>query len=321
MSVVIVNDVKTLYGVLERFFNEYVIEIHRIKHLGLLEYLTSSKGKLYLNIREIFFTGKPTSKFDGKILIDRLYHHSSLKFVLENNALLNSCLVFNISDPENVFYDEQSIGKENSRITVRSVYLKTLLDSTDNTVLRRLIPGSCIKEIVLEKKTDRFEPAGYIELTDECRKRSKLVKTLEEITTNNFSGKINWCINNTKGCLKTTEQTIQTAISLHIVYVANDMEEEDIVMDNVYTFIKQGYRNIEMLMNDDTLRHWLDIKRCKNGSIIVELKTSFKRGNWYELFPYIKLISRIKIDLDIGKFIIPDLSNKRASIIYSFEKF
>jgi len=105
MSVIILNSDRKLYELVEKFFSELIIDVHRIKQLGLSGYLRSvySDSFAYLSCHEMlefFYSGYihalERELKNGIIPIDSISKHFPIDMILEKR---NSHLIITVNHP------------------------------------------------------------------------------------------------------------------------------------------------------------------------------------------------------------------------------
>ena len=312
MSIVIVDNIKELYKTLEKFFSECVIEVHKINQLGLIDYLKDSRDKLYFNEGDIQFGGKPMNRFNVRIPIEYPFNYTSMNIILENSdSMLTSCHVLHISSPEYILFNEQRIGSEDSRITIRNITFETYSYS----VVKKLgtekvkVSGKYISEIVFKKHNSKF--GGYIVLNESIFMKQELFDALKLITSSRFSGKFSWCIKGVKNCPKKSEYVVKNAIGLHIMYVAKDIDEKVDVYKKVYRLLKSNYDS-ESIFKSNGIDNLTTGITKQDQSIIIELKIPveifdevdeefFEQNNAIiPVRPNVIVRAKVKIDFDIG---------------------
>ena len=317
MSVVIVNDEKKLYETIDKFLNELVIEIHRIKQLGFSEYLksTHSNSFAYLTCYESLDFFYDSSMYalekglkNGKLLIDKIQKLYPIDIVLENHDTLNSHFIITVNQPVEIFFDKRKNKSGILPINIRSLTLSAIANQL--SIRLATISGRHIKDIVITcNRRPYVYGSGYIVIDTNNLNIQKILGTAKNIRTNHFGGRIEWHLAGVKRCIKIKQRDVKKVFSLHILYAAKNMKKKLSALDRIYQVLKQTYLNGQIFVDNGLNTPSVSVAR-KMDTIVAELKIpfnisadgidiSFNDSNDLQNYDLV-LTARLKIDFEVG---------------------
>jgi hypothetical protein len=309
MSVVVVNDIKALYNVLEKFFNEYLLEIEKLKAYGLMSYLEDFSGDIYMHENYVRIAGgnvKTRGKFHHDVIpIKKLYTREPTILVLVNGNMLNTSYVITIDSPENIFYSYYNAG---DKMLVHSI----MFESHSYKVIKKTGIGKCriagkyVKDIVLRKTSDS-EITGYISLDFANLEKSEFLK---ELATGHFYGQIEWYFAGVNYRSKIPAHYIKNIVGLHVVYLTDNIYDGK---ENLKNNAREFFREIIDRYSSSNDSAPIDFNITVTGhkfSFTVSITATLKKEFIQSTSSDIRIISRVKIDSDVGKIIVSGLMNK-----------